>query len=324
MSTRSPRVSIGLPVYNGEAYVAQAVDTLLAQSFADFELIIFDNASTDATESICRERAARDPRVRYERRPTNVGATRNFNGVVEMARGEYFKWAAHDDMHEPDYLARCVEALDRDSTVVLAHTRLRDIDDDGNSRDADDPKLDWDSASAFIRFRELTRPDHRCESIFGLIRSDVLRRTRLLQDFAGCDRVLLAELALAGRFYEAPEVLFVHREHKKRSTHEYRSEQTRTAWFNPSKAGRPAFPHGRMILGYLGAIRRAHVPLSDKLRCLTIFPSWIKRNRDGLWQDTAFAIAYVVRPAKRRVLPSRETTPAAPGTGARQADRSIR
>src|SRR4051794_3298661 len=93
-----PKLSIGLPVYNGENFLAHAVDSILAQDFRDFELIISDNASTDRTAEICRGYAESDPRVRYVRFETNQGGSRNFCYVFELARGEYFKWAAHDDV----------------------------------------------------------------------------------------------------------------------------------------------------------------------------------------------------------------------------------
>ena len=98
MPDKVPRVSIGLPVYNGENYMAAAIDSLLAQTFTDFELIISDNASTDATEQICRDYAHRDGRIRYYREEVNRGAAWNFTHTFELARGEYFKWHAHDDL----------------------------------------------------------------------------------------------------------------------------------------------------------------------------------------------------------------------------------
>jgi len=127
-----PRVSIGLPVYNGEDYLAEAVDSILAQTFEAFELILSDNASTDATEEICRGYETQDPRVRYFRSPTNRGAAWNYNNTVHMANSsEYFKWAAHDDTCAPEYLRKCVEVLDRDPEVVLCHTTTIDIDAQG-------------------------------------------------------------------------------------------------------------------------------------------------------------------------------------------------
>jgi len=302
----TPRLSIGLPVYNGEPFLADAIDSLLAQTFRDFELIISDNASTDGTEAICRERAARDPRVRYLRSDTNRGATWNFNRVFELARGEYFKWAAHDDRHEPAFLARCVEALDRDPEVVLACTRLVDIDEHDAPHPVEELHMKWHSPHQCVRFRALARPDHRCESIFGVIRTEVLRRTPLLSDYAGCDRVLLAEIALAGRFHEVPEVLFLHREHRRRSTKAYNDEQTRTEWFDPAKAGRPAFPHMKMLRGYTRVIRRSRVARMHKAVCMFTLVGWTLRNRPGLWKDLTFALRHTRR---SRVTSAAATTP---------------
>ena len=94
---RKPSLSIGLPVYNGERFLAKAIASLLIQEFEDFELIISDNGSNDKTEAICRDAAARDSRVRYLRSNENRGATWNFRRVLEAASGEFFKYAAYDD-----------------------------------------------------------------------------------------------------------------------------------------------------------------------------------------------------------------------------------
>jgi glycosyltransferase involved in cell wall biosynthesis len=306
----TPRLSIGLPVYNGEAFLAAAIDSLLAQTYRDFELIITDNASTDGTEAICRARAARDPRVRYYRNASNVGAMHNFNRVVELARGEYFKWAAHDDLHEPAFLERCVEALERRPDVVLACTRLADIDEKDARKAVAATGLAWDSPHPNARFRALANPRHRCESIFGVIRASVLRRTFLISDYAGCDRVLLAQLALAGKFYEVPEVLFLHREHRGRSTRAYKDSQTRTEWFNPARAGKPIYPHVKMLCGYARAVRTADVPWIDKLACFAMLVPWSLRNRRELWWDVAFALSCALRARKRAAFtPPPEAVP---------------
>ena len=96
-----PRVSVGIPVFNGERFLAETIESILAQTFKDFEIVISDNASTDRTEEICRSYAARDPRIRYNRNDTNRGAAWNHNRVFELARGEYFKWQSHDDFCAP-------------------------------------------------------------------------------------------------------------------------------------------------------------------------------------------------------------------------------
>ena len=106
-----PRVSIGIPVYNGGRFIKEAIDSILAQTFEDFELILSDNASTDETEEICKEYATLDRRIRYYRNEENLGAAKNYNRVFELSNGEYFKWASHDDLCAPEYLERCIAAL---------------------------------------------------------------------------------------------------------------------------------------------------------------------------------------------------------------------
>ena len=131
-STESPsRVSIGVPVYNGETYLPQALDSLLAQTYPDVEIVISDNASTDATENICRDYANRDDRIRYYREDVNRGLSWNFNRVFELSRGEYFKWAAADDICVPEFVERCVDVLDEDKSIVCCHARTTKIDPSG-------------------------------------------------------------------------------------------------------------------------------------------------------------------------------------------------
>jgi len=124
----SPPLTIGLPVYNGQNYVSESLDSLLAQTYTDFELIISDNASTDSTEEICRDYAARDSRIRYVRQPVNIGAAPNHNYLVQAAHGRLFKWAAHDDLFAPKLVERCIEALDQPE-VILAHAYMGIVDE---------------------------------------------------------------------------------------------------------------------------------------------------------------------------------------------------
>ena len=118
-------------MYNGERFLAQALECLLAQTFGDFELVISDNASTDRTPEICHAYVQRDPRVRYVRNPLNLGSVPNFNRVFELSTAPLFKWAAHDDLHHETYLEGCVRLLDEDPAVVLAHSGTAFIDDHG-------------------------------------------------------------------------------------------------------------------------------------------------------------------------------------------------
>ena len=129
----SLRLSIGMPVYNGERYLAEAFDCFLAQTFQDFEIVVCDNASTDHTAEICRSYAERDPRIRYYRNEKNLGAIPNFNRVFELSQSPLFKWAAHDDLYHPRYLETCIRILDENPDVILAHSKTAFVDDRGES-----------------------------------------------------------------------------------------------------------------------------------------------------------------------------------------------
>jgi glycosyltransferase involved in cell wall biosynthesis len=136
MTRTTPRVSLGMPVYNGEAYLEEALRSLLGQTFEDFELIISDNASTDRTRSICLDYAAHDRRIRFLRNEINVGFCRNQNRVIESSTGEYFLLTHHDDVRAPNYLERTVAVMDADPSIVVCYTKTRDIDERGNLPDA--------------------------------------------------------------------------------------------------------------------------------------------------------------------------------------------
>ncbi|MDB4035278.1 glycosyltransferase family 2 protein [Pseudomonadales bacterium] len=122
-----PKVSIGMPVYNGELFIGRALESLLTQTFSDFELIIADNASTDDTEEICREFAARDSRIRYVRHNENCGPFQNFQYVLEEAVGEYFMWAAADDTRDSDFLSLALLIFERDKDCGLVFCDYRQL-----------------------------------------------------------------------------------------------------------------------------------------------------------------------------------------------------
>jgi glycosyltransferase involved in cell wall biosynthesis/SAM-dependent methyltransferase len=193
----TPRVSIGLPVRNGERYLERALDSLLAQTVSDVEIIICDNASEDRTGEICLRYAQRDPRIRYQRNATNIGAARNFNRTFELSSGEYFKWAAHDDWCDPTFLERCVAVLDASPDVVLCSTAAVIVDTDGATVGSP-PSPDCGSSSPLVRGHRWLQTFQCTPPVFGVIRAEALRRTRLLGSEIGADKVLLMELVLLG------------------------------------------------------------------------------------------------------------------------------
>jgi len=212
--TPAPRVTIGVPVYNGEKYLPQCLDSLLGQTYHDMEILICDNASTDRTEQVCRGFAARDSRIRYVRNSVNIGLGGNFRRVLELARGEYFKAAAADDWCGPEFIAQCVAALDREPSSVLAYPRTRIVDDVGNRVSDCDDSLGVSSDSPSERFIHLVQAIRLCNALYGVTRTSVLRKTGWLAEYRTADSVLLTELSLYGKFQEIPEFLFFRRFHE--------------------------------------------------------------------------------------------------------------
>jgi hypothetical protein len=197
-----------LPVYNAERYLSAAIDSLLSQTFTDFELLIADNASTDSTQRICREYAARDARVRYFRHQENMGAGWNHNYLLNLARSEFFKWAAGDDLCAPTFLERCIDALDNPD-AVLSHPLTRIIGENGASPgDSEDVEPDAMSPQVTRRFRDLAVEYHRCYAIFGVMRRNILALTGGQPNCVHGDAILLAHLALYGPFHAVPEYQF--------------------------------------------------------------------------------------------------------------------
>jgi glycosyltransferase involved in cell wall biosynthesis len=213
-----PRVSLAMPVYNGEAYIEIAINSILNQSFEAFELIVTDNSSIDKTETICRRLAQTDSRIRYFRNEKNLGAAANYNLGYQLARGEYFKWCAHDDFISNNYLSSAVEALDRDREAVMAYGPSEMIDAYGNSAPPESATLEgMDNPDAVQRFMKVTHVGGSCGAIFGVFRRQALARSLLHQPYYSSDRALLAEMALLGRFVFVPEITFFNRAHPARS-----------------------------------------------------------------------------------------------------------
>jgi glycosyltransferase involved in cell wall biosynthesis len=294
MST--PKVSIGLPVYNGANYLENALDSILSQDFADFEVVISDNASQDETESICRAYAKRDQRIRYFRANANQGAAPNYNRVFELSRGTYFKWAAHDDECLPGFIRRCVETLDQaPSSVVAAYPRAEIIDGNGRVTGLDLDCLETKHCRPHRRLACVLRNVSKANAVFGLIRSDALRKTRLIDRFIASDLVLLAELVMLGEIWEVPEVLSRRRLHPGMSakggpmwfkvftlTAKSRAFwNPLLAWFDPSKKEYTSHFSPFMLLGfeYARSVKRLPLPGWDKFLCYMTIPSvWYVRH----------------------------------------------
>ncbi len=191
----TPPVTIGMPVYNDERYLRLALDDLLEQSFTDFELIISDNASTDASPEICREYAAKDGRIRYVRQQTNLGALRNFLFLLDQARGEFFMWAASDDQWHKEYVARLVAALRRDKSLAVAFSPFQYMDEEGRKIGAMQ-RIDYSGSWPVARLIKFNMNLNVGADAFfyGLFRRDMIKDLRIRQ-WRGINSNILTNMA---------------------------------------------------------------------------------------------------------------------------------
>jgi glycosyltransferase involved in cell wall biosynthesis len=271
-----PRLTIGLPVFNGETYLPESLEALLGQSYEDFELVISDNASTDGTADICRRYAKQDSRIRYIRQPRNIGLNPNHNYVVRQARGELFKMASHDDLYARDLLKRCVDALDEKPQAVLAHCWEARIDKSGSVTHALAYSVAADSPSAPERFRSMLF-DGWDDYTYGVMRTKVLLRTHLHRSHHFADRTINTELGLHGSFHMVRDWLYFRREDPDR-THHY-TVRSRCAYLDPRRASRLRNPvarlYGEYIWGYVTAIRNAPLSAADRRECYRYLAQWM-------------------------------------------------
>jgi glycosyltransferase involved in cell wall biosynthesis len=298
----SPRVTVGLPVFNGEAYLPQSIESSFAQTFNDFELIIYDNCSTDGTEQICRQYAAKDNRIRYFREEVNRGAAWNHNRLVQLARGEYFKWQCCDDFCAPQMIATCVAELDRHPEIVLCYGQFVRIDKNGETLGTKTSVVKG-MASPHKRFRSLIHSRDSCEEIYGVMRTAVASQTRLIGPYSNSDDTFLAEMILRGKFLQVPELQIYYRLHKGQSTRTHLDRMKRMQWFDPKYQGRTVLPTCILLREYFSLIQRAPVPFFERLRCvLHMFP-WIWKFRFWLYDDMESVFHFEVVPLFRRHIP---------------------
>lgn len=299
----SPLLSIGLPVYNGARFLEKALNTLLAQTFQDFEIIISDNASTDATERICKSYVERDARIRYFRNAENMGAGWNVRHVYSLAKAKYFKWAAHDDFCEPTLFEKCIAAMEQDSSIVLAQSKVRVIDENEAFVENYEWPMRTDSTDAVLRFHDLLLNDHLCFQIFGIIRLDALKRLPPQGSYVNSDGVLLAQLGLLGRYYEVPERLFVNTRHSGQSsqtvpvrvkhkgfrlTRRYGTLPS-PEWWDPKLTRKITLPEWRQLKEYTVSIQHSPLRTTEKIRAYPLIAIWIRKHFRRMLKDLLIA-----------------------------------
>jgi glycosyltransferase involved in cell wall biosynthesis len=286
-----------MPVFNGEKYLKQALDSILTQTFQDFELIISDNASIDHTQQICLDYAAKDSRIHYYRNERNIGGPNNYNRVFQLASGEYFKWAAYDDVFAPEFLEKCVNMLDRDASLVGCYCKTGIIDQDGNFLGCYTAELlkMTDSTKPHERFRALLSMYYLTTPFQGVYHKSLLAQSQLHGSYIGADRNLVAEISLMGRIYQIPECLFFFRKHSESYTSIFYGkvrENTldrllrETTWW--AKTSGSYFPHWKNCVEYFRSVKRIHLKLSERFLCyIQIFDWFLREGRRFIAKDIA-------------------------------------
>ncbi len=308
----APRVSIGVPVYNGENYLAEMFESLAAQTFTDYEVIVSDNASTDSTAAIVERWATNDARIKVYTAEVNKGAGWNFNRVVELSSGEYFKWQAHDDLLSPDFLAGCVDALDDDTDAVLAYTAVDMVNEERELIERYGIELDSANADPVVRFREQTLTWNLCYEVFGLIRRSALDATEGMGNFSHGDGVLLAHLALLGPFTSVPDAVFISRQHSEQSARQFNTEGSGTGhdyreyavWFDPSLKGKLTFPNWAIIGAYHRTIKLTEIMTPrERLRLEWAMIRRMRIDARLLLADLSHGGRHTVASVRRRFRP---------------------
>lgn len=269
LARSKPIVSVGLPVYNGERFLARSIRSVLDQEgFDDFELVVSDNGSTDSTIDIVEREADGDPRVRLLKSDKNRGAAWNYNRAFDNSRGKYFRWHADDDWFEPTLLSKLVKALDDDPAAVLAHSWTRFVNDDGETTREFQDDLGVDHDEAHERLQSVIVNLTFCNPVFGLIRTDVLAKTAKIASFPGSDATLLYELAAHGKFAIVPELLY-----NRRPGNSIKSNPSMKAvaeWFAPSGSG-GSFPAIRQSEAVVRSLIAAPLTPRERAICLSTF-----------------------------------------------------
>lgn len=260
-----PRVSIAVPAYNCERYIAQSLESLLGQTYGDFELVISDNASTDGTEEVCRQFAAQDSRIRYVRRTENIGGPGNFRYVFSLCQGELHKWSTADDYWDKTFLEKAIQVLDANPDVILCYPKTRLIDADGQKLSDYEDNLDLRDAAPAARFKQLLSAIGLCNAHLGLIRRSAMQRTRLIGSERASDVHFLAELALYGKFALLSEQLFFRRYHQQSSSWDRASKEHQEKYYNPGKKSAFRMHTWRKYSHLASSVWRAPIPMGQKL-----------------------------------------------------------
>ncbi len=209
--SNNPLVSIGIPVYNEEKFLPQTLDSLLAQDYSNFEIIICDNISTDKTGEIVRRYAEKNNRIKYHLNENNIGILRNSNKVFALSSGKYFMLVGGHDLYDKSFISSCVEILEKEKGVVLVYALTHFIDNLNNKVGTWPNRLDTRSLNPLLRYHLFFYYLLKIHYIHGLIRRDSIKEIGFYKSTVNADCMLISRLSLIGEFVYIPKFLFYYR-----------------------------------------------------------------------------------------------------------------
>ena len=284
----SPKVSIGLPVYNGADWLGDTLNSLLSQSYSNIELIISDNASTDNTEQLCKDYAAGDKRILYIRNEYNMGVTENYNNVYRRSKGKYFKWASASDLCDKEFIKKCVNVLETNENVVLCYPKTKLFVGDVNNCEEYSDNLYLQQEMSSERFIALLNNIKLNNLMNGVIRSNVLRKTCLHKNYLGSDINLMSELALYGKIVQISEFLFYRRMERDTAT-KLKSDIEVKRYFSPSNENKMIMQSWKKIFNLFLIANRVSFPISEKIEVYKFLLKKLAWSRGDLYKDISEA-----------------------------------
>lgn len=290
-SLMHPRVSIGMPVYNGEKYIEEALKSNLHQTYEDFILYIADNASTDRTQEICQDYSSMDNRIIYIRNPQNLGAAKNYSICFAPAQSEYFRWANADDTAESTLIEKCITFLDDNPDYILTYAKTNIIDNDGNFLEKYNDNLDLQQDTALDRFKYFHHNVGLNNIFYGLMRRELLAKSSLLGNYIASDINLIGELSLYGKFNEIPEYLFNRRMHADASSWDRSDDEKQKEFWDPSKA-KMGLNTYRRLYEYYKAVLRSPVDIKEKTKLLLFLTRTIYWKKEKLYKELNNHVRY--------------------------------
>ena len=290
------KVIVGLPVYNGQKYLAAAIESHLSQSFGDFDLVISDNGSTDATADICADFARRDRRVKYLRSAENRGILWNHRRVFEAVErpDQYFRWAGADDIMEPGLLQALVTVLDTRSDVEAVVPNTRNIDENGDIVRTAARTLDLQSAHVFERARAVLLANYQHVIAYGLFRALTLQSLRTGPNYIGWDSIFIWELALRGLMVQTTGPALQRRFHAG-SISRVKTVKEMRKWVEPNSKAGMNLPHWTWEYERARALMACPLAARDRFKIAKLLARSVLWHRAVLIRDLAQAVKRALR-----------------------------